>query len=85
MTKSEEWVKKLKELHDGVDYDSILEDALGELSDGILEDTFGELSNTELLIVMDIMPDCVTDEGFDFTRFLSMAERKLDRFTDIKA
>ena len=70
MTKQAELINKLGELNVGVNYVDIL------------KSTFGELSDIESSALIELIPNATKDGVFDFTRFLSMAERKLDRYTD---
>ena len=48
----------------------------------MLKSTFGELSDIESSALIELIPHAYKDGVFDFTRFLSMAERKLARYTD---
>lgn len=69
MTKQAELINKLGELNVGVNYIDIL------------NKVFGELSDVESSILIKLIPECGKEDEFDFFRFLSIAERTLDKFT----
>ena len=70
MTKREELIKKLEDLDTGTDVVDIL------------NEVFGELSDVESSILIKIIQEWDAEIKFDFARFLSIAEKELDRFTD---
>jgi len=70
MTKREELIKKLEDLDTGTDVVDVL------------NEVFGELSDFESSILIKIIQEWDAEIKFDFARFLSIAEKELDRFTD---
>lgn len=70
MTKQVELIKKLEDLN-----------VEGHCADR-LKSTFGELSDIESSALIELIPHAYKGGVFNFERFLIMAERKLDSFTD---